>query len=597
MSLNFKNDIIFLATHVDTNKNSVTVDDVSKKITLEKKRSLISNFFHWVISLITCSRLPQNEKLDKVTLRVLRGTLSMDFCSMEGQERNLIKKAIINLSEIVKKNGGSKQNKIKELLKKIEDAETIRFPKIQELPCPKNELPEFTSNDETFSIANENFSSNAVQQVNIQLTSSKNEEPFSINSQTLQEFENEILNPNSTENIIESNPELDEFPNLTTPSIQVNQRFNGVSLTTLLNNFHRNASEDNAYEKLATQLQTILPTLSEVPDIKQIHLTNLVKGVSNLDKNWLQQNCHRISPDVIKFLVQINFEHHWSEFIPNLFDVLILEPIDETRLVAFLEGFPVFKLEFRGSYKDDREKIYKKCFPTKDPSKSFLKHFNWQRIIKRLIKENKFNTQNISTLERILPEDKLNEFIRNFFGLIAIQGDLKLFEKSLKILNQLNENNRKVAINALCCSLVTSQLAKLFFHCASTDNVLKIILEMNPPKDPDDFFKALIVDIFKKNNKERYLDFLQYVFENESEERQQLLFNVLNIRTKVLCMDYIPVSLLKQLNGDDLKSLVVGIKKISDHENQQKALQILAEILTDHPERTEIEEFLMNHVS
>ncbi|QLH34960.1 MAG: hypothetical protein HWD61_01465 [Parachlamydiaceae bacterium] len=187
----------------------------------------------------------------------------------------------------------------------------------------------------------------------------------------MQEFENEILNPNSTENIIESNPELDEFPNLTTPSIQVNQRFNGVSLTTLLNNFHRNASEDNAYEKLATQLQTILPTLSEVPDIKQIHLTNLVKGVSNLDKNWLQQNCHRISPDVIKFLVQINFEHHWSEFIPNLFDVLILEPIDETRLVAFLEGFPVFKLEFRGSYKDDREKYTRNVFQLKIRQKAF----------------------------------------------------------------------------------------------------------------------------------------------------------------------------------------------------------------------------------
>ncbi|QLH34964.1 MAG: hypothetical protein HWD61_01485 [Parachlamydiaceae bacterium] len=60
-------------------------------------------FFRWFIHLITCHRVPRNERLDKVTLSVLQETLPLDFCAMESQERSLIKKAILNLSQIVKK--------------------------------------------------------------------------------------------------------------------------------------------------------------------------------------------------------------------------------------------------------------------------------------------------------------------------------------------------------------------------------------------------------------------------------------------------------------------------------------------------------------
>ncbi|QLH34962.1 MAG: hypothetical protein HWD61_01475 [Parachlamydiaceae bacterium] len=132
---------------------------------------------------------------------------------------------------------------------------------------------------------------------------------------------------------------------------------NSNPISLLGNDFDFFFNRAEAGKELALKFQVMLPLLSEPLSSSTLNPVYIACGLSYLDKSWLEQNIGQLAPSIIKFLVEVSFSHFSEEFILNLFDALLKYPTDQIRLVAFLEGFPVFNPELRDSYSTDLDKI------------------------------------------------------------------------------------------------------------------------------------------------------------------------------------------------------------------------------------------------
>ncbi|MBN9377490.1 MAG: hypothetical protein BGO14_10370 [Chlamydiales bacterium 38-26] len=125
MNLNSLNDLEFIG-RVDPLKASLAIAP-SGQLVVTKKKSSLSNFFSWVIHVITLTLVPRNQDLDKVTLRILQQYKNLDpTLPLKPQEKSTLKDGISRLQIIIKKNGGCHAKKVSALLSTIQKIHTIR---------------------------------------------------------------------------------------------------------------------------------------------------------------------------------------------------------------------------------------------------------------------------------------------------------------------------------------------------------------------------------------------------------------------------------------------------------------------------------------
>lgn len=124
MNLNSLNDLEFIS-HVDPLKASLAIAP-SGQLVVTKQKSSLSNFFSWVIHIITFTLVPRNQDLDKVTLRILQKYKNLDpTLPLKPQEKTLLGEGISRLQIIIKHNGGCHAKKVSALLSTIQKIHTI----------------------------------------------------------------------------------------------------------------------------------------------------------------------------------------------------------------------------------------------------------------------------------------------------------------------------------------------------------------------------------------------------------------------------------------------------------------------------------------
>lgn len=114
----FKNELVLLAGANPANEClDLTKEDSFKKV----NRSVILNFFRWLIHKITCGKIAQNGTLDKITNNFFHNI--NHYCSnhsLTQEDKQLLTTAIKNLQTIVRRNGGSESKKVTAMLLTVE---------------------------------------------------------------------------------------------------------------------------------------------------------------------------------------------------------------------------------------------------------------------------------------------------------------------------------------------------------------------------------------------------------------------------------------------------------------------------------------------
>ncbi|MBN9377714.1 MAG: hypothetical protein BGO14_11520 [Chlamydiales bacterium 38-26] len=101
---------------LDPNQSSLAIDQSNQLIQIHK-RSVASNFWHWIIHIITFTLVPRNKSLDEVTKRILQETQDLPAKqTLTVDEKNLLCQAISKLQKIIKCNGGGQEKTVSELL-------------------------------------------------------------------------------------------------------------------------------------------------------------------------------------------------------------------------------------------------------------------------------------------------------------------------------------------------------------------------------------------------------------------------------------------------------------------------------------------------
>ena len=105
-------------------EKSVTFDAAQKNLIGISKRSALCNFFTWIIhKIFPC--FARNRDLDEVAQAVLNEVnTSLDAATDE--EKALMQRAIVNLGQVIDKNGGAKQNDIQQTLRKIQGLSVVK---------------------------------------------------------------------------------------------------------------------------------------------------------------------------------------------------------------------------------------------------------------------------------------------------------------------------------------------------------------------------------------------------------------------------------------------------------------------------------------
>ncbi len=115
-------DINFLK-QLDPDIHSIGLNKQKNALEKVKKRSCVLNFFSWIIHLITCTGVPRNRELDKVTTRVLKEASEPQ--QITASEKKLLEKATHVLDEVIRKNAGNEQ-KLKKLFEVIENIKVLQ---------------------------------------------------------------------------------------------------------------------------------------------------------------------------------------------------------------------------------------------------------------------------------------------------------------------------------------------------------------------------------------------------------------------------------------------------------------------------------------
>ena len=106
--------------NLDPQKDTVNLDEakILHRYPVEKK-SFVCNFLRWLVRRIFCTHFPSNPYLDQATKVILEQVDKLKQCSTE--DKFLIDKAFINLSQIIKKNKGRDGQSVARIAQKIQN--------------------------------------------------------------------------------------------------------------------------------------------------------------------------------------------------------------------------------------------------------------------------------------------------------------------------------------------------------------------------------------------------------------------------------------------------------------------------------------------
>lgn len=531
---------------LNPNKKSVTFSN--GKLAITNKRSAIRNFFSWVIYIITFTLVPRNANLDKVTRTIFEEAERISKGKkLNAEEKNTIYKAIQNIKTIIEKNGGSESKKVAQLLATIEKIETLDT--VKQLAKPTRER---NSSNNSLDYQNKPADKEMTQEQNPQQKTT-----FSSSN------ENSVSKQHSSSTDTRLQKFLIECASVKDYSIQ--------------------KVEDLC--KLLEQIESSVP-LNEDQKTVLNDITNNIEWLMEYRKkpSWIQTKAKELSPNLIRFLVENSTKDN-NKIISQLYSALIVPPI---------------------------KKIYLKTF--------ILALIEQQNNIQP-ISLYSFTPELIPIIKDILSKDELNKFLSYVFRHTSIQTKAL----TLELINSFGEEHRKVILETLCDSDNPKFLSKVLSLSRPEENILEKIFQLNPakgehdgwfsdflthvdhakvvnyviqnepearkielihnidlsslkailkqfPKDPlkesDDVFLLII-----KTANLKYMEFADYIIQNETKERKNLLFIHGSFDVKLKYIDQIPSEVVDQFSKDTLLFLTSKVNQTQNLDKIAKALE------------------------
>lgn len=540
ISESFKKDVDLLA-QLDPEKNSVALDS-NNHLVITEKRSTLRNFFSWFIYTISFHQIPRNRELDRVAKYIFKETLNL---TLTDQEKTYLNKALKNLKNVIEKNKGSEGKKIEQLLStKV---------KIQSSGPVKN----LTGNRSTETEDRRKEGEKSQEETEKPIGLSQNEE--------------------STTPLV---PQIKE-PEPVLPLIQLTDE---KRLQEFLQSYCLPGREQKKFDDEAQQkLVELLPQLDGSVDLSQESTDILSIGLSKISKEWVLANAKKLSPNMIRLLVDKSFQgstYRKIDFVSYLWEALTKEPVDKQKLTALIHGFPAFKAEFRphGSYEERiRDSTWlQKALPNQQAA-------YWFSLADDLINKNLLNPQAIAILEKHLSPQDMRLFIHNFFGFVALSSEsLKnpRFEHSLGLADSFKPENRAAVLKTLCYSVNPAVLVEVLLRSQPENNLIQTILELNPT-EPSDVFFATFSDLLLKEEKQspkKLSHAIKYILAHASENRKKTLLDKMSNELILTYIADIPSEILDHINYK-IKDLAEIARKNPNPSEQHKALQLIAKAL------------------
>ncbi len=115
-----------LLNRVNPDKVDLKLNAVNKNLEIKKKSS-IPNFIRWFIYKIFCIHSPLNSDLDQATVHLVDKIkkINLEDKIFECKQKNSFKKAIENLSKVIKNNGGSRGQEVRDILETIKKIKVV----------------------------------------------------------------------------------------------------------------------------------------------------------------------------------------------------------------------------------------------------------------------------------------------------------------------------------------------------------------------------------------------------------------------------------------------------------------------------------------
>lgn len=126
---------------LDPNKKCVSLNANTSSLKIVEKRSRASNLICWLVHLITCTLVSRNRNLDKVCRHILQNATGLKNDITEQEKKSLIN-ALNNLCVIIKKNGGSKGQKVTALLATVDKIQCLKESSSSQVPPKEEKKPE-----------------------------------------------------------------------------------------------------------------------------------------------------------------------------------------------------------------------------------------------------------------------------------------------------------------------------------------------------------------------------------------------------------------------------------------------------------------------
>lgn len=555
----FRKDVKFLSTVIPS-ENSVKFDKNHQNIIPDEKRTKFYNFICRVIERISCSRIPCNSKLDEVTRWILFEARDLKtVIHLSSQDKIILKKAFKNLSEIIKKNGGSNYAKVVKLIGVVKGIPTFdRVMAAAEMP------KQLFGADKVDAAPPDNSPQQLIQK-------------------------NEALKPKDEDVRFEEPPKYvrDEIPIPMDDKrvvLQAQHFKEDKKLGILLKNLkEKNVEIDYAVQEVSR----VLLEIEDSNELSEDAVPYLCKILAQISHEWIEKNAKNLSPVIIKFLVEKSFQGNSNYFVSNLFNALIHESVDKKRLHSLVRAFPTLNEKELplGSYEEKKGDVQ----AMQRQLQGDIMH--WIRVTNQLLYD-VLSKNTIAILEKNLSPKILKSFIHNFFGLIALDHreivEWKYFHKtffkiSMDQMNNFAIENRKVLLNALCYARSAYALAKMLISCNAEDDVLGRILKLNPAEQPfDDFFHFFILTAFKGGQFPLQDKTIDYILKHEPFHRKEILFNHLSANLRTQSIEDIPFEFLKKTHYQNLLEMARCANKMHDPYKKKQACQIVCKALEEN---------------
>lgn len=475
MEPRLKLDLVAIS-HVDPAKSSLAMDK-SKQVVPIHKRSAASNFWHWVIYLITFTLVPRNKSLDEVTKRILQETQDLESkTSLTTDEKSLLRQALTHLQKIIHCNGGGQEKKVSELLATID--------RIQTLESVKN------------------------------LTNP----PTSSTASTLP-----LSNDQRLKNLLQTKCEL----------------------------YDRSAQSVKDISSLLLDMQGSVELSPE-------QTSYFIWVLNQMSPQWIAAHAKKLSPGIIRFLVEKSLHQDSGRFIERLSQELLTDPIDTARLAAFVHSLSA------GISRGINP-------PLQDP-------LNWLENFKTL------TTQSIRTLEKNLSPQDLQAFIHSFFTLTVHNYNRLKPPEHESVLTQIQEfkPEYQASIRHLLSKIENPEfLARLLLSSAPEENLCNHLFIVHEDKAAQ-FYKDLLLHLFRHRDLPLFTKHLAAlnanIFEHAPQDVQTILSGKLENDLKAVCevIPSVPSSILREFSEYSLRKL---FEELKTNKAPKSVLQKMADVI------------------